>query len=493
MNTSPSQVEKKEKEKKRRAILPLLLLLLFLLMATSCIVGFLLGRTTEPGRFGILIDTIVLSPEGKEPTPSEPPAVRPTAGPAEEPTVRPTAQPTTPPSVPAAGEAGGETAADISLLGTVRYTDGTIFARGSVELRSVPRVTALDGEGRFRFDRVAVGSHTLTVLDWAGKTLASREFRVDRDDIEDAYMEYEEEVCVLHIKLLTVEVDVEVTLDESLEKLDIQLAGDREGGTAPTAPPVTTPTSTPTVTATPSAVPTPSSAPSAAPSGTPAAAPAGVPSMMPSVAPTASPTVTPTARPSEGPSAMPTPTPTSAPSGLPTASPSVPPPPSDHLTPTATPTSRPTPEGSTDVFHGDSGVSWTQQAEIDLFRPLDGSGDRQIAPGSEGYYLFRLENGRKSTVRFTLAIQEGRFHVPLEYRITDGETPSVVYSPWQTASVTEETVSEGLELAGGTDGYYRIQWRWPFLGDDATDTALGRRDDRIYTLRLTIRAEEVEA
>ncbi len=493
MNTSPSQVETSEKEKKRRAVLPLLLLLLFLLMATSCIVGFLLGRTTEPGRFGILIDTIVLAPEDGEPT------TQPTAWSTGEPTAWPSGQPTgEPTAAPSGGEAGDETAAeDISVLGVVRYTDGTLFTQGSVELRSEPRVTVLDENGRFRFDQVSLGSHTLTVLDVAGNVLASRELRLDREDIEDAYIEYEQEVCVLHVKLLTVEVDVELTLDETLKKLDIRLAGGRGDETPSTPPAAATPSPAPTESSTPtaSARPTPSGTPSAAPSGHPTATPSATPSAAPTpTLPTASARPTPSGHPTA--SARPTPsaTPSAAPSGHPTATPSVPPPPSDHLPPTATPTPTPTPtpEGGTDVSHGDSGVSWTQQADIDLFRPLDGSDHRRIAPGSEGYYIFRLQNGRGGRVRFTLAIREGSFHVPLEYRITDGNDPAVVYSPWQTASVTEETVSEGLELDGHQDGCYRIEWRWPFHGDTAADTALGQRDDRIYTVRLTIRAEAVQ-
>ncbi len=46
MNT-PAQ-EKTAAQQKRRVILPLLLL--FLMLATSCIVGFLLGITTDPGQ-----------------------------------------------------------------------------------------------------------------------------------------------------------------------------------------------------------------------------------------------------------------------------------------------------------------------------------------------------------------------------------------------------------------------------------------------------------
>lgn len=127
--------------------------------------------------------------------------------------------------------------------------------------------------------------------------------------------------------------------------------------------------------------------------------------------------------------------------------------------------------------------------EIDLFRPLDGSSERRVAPGSEGYYLFRLKNGRNGRVRFTLAVREESFHAPLEYRLADDRTGAEL-SQWQATSGDTETVSGELELAGGADGYYRIEWRWPFHGDDSVDTALGQLQDRLYILKLTIRAED---
>lgn len=460
MNAAPSSPRETEAKKRSGALLPLFLLLLFLLLASSCIVGFRLGRTTDTERLGALIDTIVLSPD-PSPVPS--------------------------------GQPGPEQRmAPICLLGVVRYTDGTPFTQGVVELRSQPRTAELSETGHFRFDEVEMGDHTLTVLDSSGKALTSRAIRVTRDAEADAYTDYELEVCVLHIRLLTVEVDVELTLEGAPDGgLDVRLAGTTEAPSVPVFQPTTPPAAE---TSRPTSAPTQTPAASG---GTPSAVPSGAPGVTPTAAPSAVPAVTPTAAPSASPTASPDPTPTVPPSAAPTQTP--------RPTPTAspkpsrepddddddTPTPAPVPSGETQVYHGESGVTWSQQAEIDLFRPLDGSADRLIAPGTEGHYLFRLENGRSGKVRFTLAIQEGSFHVPLEYRITDGKRPSVEYSPWKTASVDAETVSDGLELEAGKDGYYRIEWRWPFDGDDTVDTALGVQADRTYTLKLTIRAEDV--
>ena len=58
-NNTPLQ---EEKNKKRSIFLLLLVLLLILALFTSVMVGFLIGRNTDPYR-GQIIDTIVLGPD----------------------------------------------------------------------------------------------------------------------------------------------------------------------------------------------------------------------------------------------------------------------------------------------------------------------------------------------------------------------------------------------------------------------------------------------
>ncbi len=453
MNTVSDPAGREGEKSRRRSLTPLLLLLLFLLLATSCIVGFLLGRTTEPGRFGALIDTIVLSPEQADPTPVPTPAETP--GAAETPAVGSPAAQATP---------AGELSQLICLLGLVRYTDGAPFTQGSVELRSQPRYSSLDEEGRFRFDDVEPGDHQITVLDLAGNPLATRTIRVERDALEQAYMEYEAAVCVMHIRLLTVEVNVELTLDEDPgAPLEVVLVSTREEGgeTQPAGRPSPAPTALPSEEPTPQA--SPDISPAVTPAVSPSAAPTPLPDNTPGVTPTATPAVTPSPTPShsggnDGPAPQPTPAPTPTP-----------------------------PVEEALVYHGNSDVTWTQQARIDLFRTLAG-GQAKIAPGSRGYYLFRLKNGQQEDVAFTLALREGSFHVPLEYRITTDDPIPKALTAWQTASTGAETVSSPVPLKAEGEGFYQIQWRWLPDRNDAVDTALGEQAG-VYILDLTIRVE----
>lgn len=213
---------------------------------------------------------------------------------------------------------------------------------------------------------------------------------------------------------------------------------------------------------------------------------------------TASPGATASPAPSGGvePTQSPPPAPTA---GVePTVSPDPSPAPSVSPTPDTDPTPRPpvrptptpTPTQAVEVYDNETGKTWTQLAGIDLFRPLGSTDDRNlIAPGSKGYYLFRLENGRNGAVRFTLSIREKTFHVPLVYRLVDDMTGEVLLE-WQPAS-PEAVVSLPRELDREEENRCRIEWEWPPDGDDAVDTALGQLADRTYILELTIRAEDV--
>ncbi len=434
MNTAAQA--KTAARQKRRIILPLLLLLLFLMLATSCIVGFLLGRTTDPGRSGALIDTIVLTPADQ-------------------------------PEPPADNTQTGELTERISIVGVVHYTNGTPFSQGSVELHSEPRYARLSETGHFRFDEVEPGEHELSVLDPAGNVLAGRTIRVVRDAASDAYIDYEAMVCVLHIKVVTVEVDVELTLDGD-GGLDVELRGTREADEAAASPGTT-------------------------PAEPPGAKPGEQTTDKPGEQPTEQPTDKPMDKPGDKPDDKPTDKPAPAPDdggaddggggggGSGTDPDPKPPTPPD------------TDPGTVEVSRSDDRASWqtwTQQAEIDLFRPLDGYGERLIAPGSEGYYLFRVKNGRSRAIKFTLGIKEGDFHIPLEYRLATDELTPRGLTDWQTAALDSETVSSAVQLAASGERRYRIEWRWPFDGNDVVDTALGSRDGRIYTLHLNIRVED---
>jgi hypothetical protein len=111
----------------------------------------------------------------------------------------------------------------VTIKGWVRYTNGTPFAHGLVELRSEPRVTYTDSEGYFTFENVEEGEHVINVLGSQGQVLASAQVRITRNmDIEKSIlMRLEDGTYVLEVA-----VDVKV--------LEIFLEIEQDGSGEPT-------------------------------------------------------------------------------------------------------------------------------------------------------------------------------------------------------------------------------------------------------------------
>lgn len=111
----------------------------------------------------------------------------------------------------------------VTIKGWVRYTNGTPFAHGLVELRSEPRVTYTDSEGYFTFENVEEGQHVINVLGSQGQVLASAQVRITRNmDIEKSVLiRLEDGTYVLEVA-----VDVKV--------LEIFLEIEQDGSGEPT-------------------------------------------------------------------------------------------------------------------------------------------------------------------------------------------------------------------------------------------------------------------
>jgi hypothetical protein len=111
----------------------------------------------------------------------------------------------------------------VTIKGWVRYTNGTPFAHGLVELRSEPRTTYTDADGFFTFENVEDGEHVINVLGKGEKILASAQVRITRNmDIEKSIlMRLEDGTYVLEVA-----VDVKV--------LEIFLEIEQDGSGEPT-------------------------------------------------------------------------------------------------------------------------------------------------------------------------------------------------------------------------------------------------------------------
>jgi hypothetical protein len=161
----------KEKNKKRHVIWLLSVLLLIMAMFSLVMAGFLIGRNTD-SYHGQMIDTILLGPDPTR---------------------------------------------ELHISGQVLYTDKTPYANGQVELRSNPRITVTDGQGRFFYESAQPGAHTLSVLDQYGNAIAKCEFTISRS-LADRPVKIE--------KLGDVKYAVELSVDVRFIELAVELNDD---------------------------------------------------------------------------------------------------------------------------------------------------------------------------------------------------------------------------------------------------------------------------
>ena len=137
---------------------------------------------------------------------------------------------------------------------------------------------------------------------------------------------------------------------------------------------------------------------------------------------------------------------------------------------------------------------WTQNCTIDLFSNRTGGEQSKIAPGSSGYYLFRLHNTRRTPLNVTVTMSEGDgLHLPLSFTLTPLNNAG---NKQTKRSVSGTMQRNGTDLRLNTEIYaesselYRLDWIWPPEGNDREDTRIGSGTEHTYILNMKIHAEE---
>ncbi|MBC8570586.1 hypothetical protein [Zongyangia hominis] len=484
---------REEKRKKKRVVVLLLLLALF----SSVIVGFLIGRNTDPYR-GQIIDTIVIGPDHNR---------------------------------------------ALHVAGQVLYTDGTPYADKRVELRSEPRITTTDGRGRFFYESTEPGPHTLSVLDDNGKALAKCEFTIFRNSDgqpiniqKQADGKYAVELSVNvrfvelaveldaggeALKLLpekTVALEDDGTLTAGEKKMNVE-----DGAVALPSGTVVLPDKTVVVLGSlilPDNTVTPipndgytggngekvkADATVTLPDGT-VIAPGEVKKPDGSTVNPEEPYQIPTdkkpenadsSRPSE-PSSKPSDT-----SRTPSSKPTNPSEPGSSsggdipvITPPASSTSTSSPSEPEDP--GTLGVEgenkggwmlWESQSDIDLFYNRVGGPADKIQPGSAGFYRFRLKNTRSKELQITITLSEDRLHIPLKLTLTPLDAHGNKTAGRVTGSIVNGTLVLEGSIGAKTETTYQLDWEWPLTGNDKADTAAGLTGGD-YIVSLQILAQE---
>lgn len=133
-------------------------------------------------------------------------------------------------------------------------------------------------------------------------------------------------------------------------------------------------------------------------------------------------------------------------------------------------------------------TSWDQYRTLDLFyNPTTGQNEK-IAPGSQGYYLFQLENDRQEKLIITLTFtkEADSPYLPLVFTLQPyqktGDSVSGTLTQDQPLTLKSEIEADSTLI-------YRLDWQWPLdSGMDEADTQAGKQGGT-YKLNLTLHLE----
>lgn len=136
-------------------------------------------------------------------------------------------------------------------------------------------------------------------------------------------------------------------------------------------------------------------------------------------------------------------------------------------------------------------MEWTQDRTIDLFYNRTSGARDKIAPGSSGYYLFRLENNRRSNLRIQVNLTESSVHLPLSFTLTPLDAKgNKLTGKAVSGSLNGSAITLSAAIAAGDAVTYRLDWVWPPEGNNKKDTIAGSGRNLTYTLAMKIHAEE---
>ena len=134
---------------------------------------------------------------------------------------------------------------------------------------------------------------------------------------------------------------------------------------------------------------------------------------------------------------------------------------------------------------------WSQGSDLDLFRNRTPGKSDKIAPGSSGYYLFQLKNSRRSNLRIQLELSEKDVHLPLTFTVTPLDNNGrKIEEKAVSGTLGGKSITLNTAIAAQSTATYRLEWSWPFSGNDSKDTVAGSGPIRVYTLYMNIHAEE---
>lgn len=418
-----------------------IILLLILVAFSFSIIGFLIGRTGNYEHYtGQIIDTITIG--SGQSTKATPPKV-----------------------------------IKIKIYGRVLYSDGSPYSYGKVELRSTPRYTETDADGRFEFADVEPGKHIISIFK-GGAIVASADITIKREVLitSNQVVKIKDNTFYILAPLDLFEIDLLFNVDTVAQFDNVeQLDGTPIPGLSPRV--------------------------NLEIVMDPKPLPPSIPIKPPVLPPTTPPEKI------DGNGDLPDEEGDIVPPSIPTKPPILPP-----TTPGGgtgggtggTPGGGgfiPAPERAPNIVAGDNlnpTQAWATLSTIDLFAERSGnygvqtiSGKNVIAPGSHGSYVFRIKNPETKLLAYSISLSEtdeNNPRLPMMYRLKRGTsgTDYIGGNGWKSA----DNLSLGLTpIPAGAVSYYTLEWKWD-SSNDSLDTSIGKQSGTpVYILNIIVTAQ----
>ena len=132
-----------------------------------------------------------------------------------------------------------------------------------------------------------------------------------------------------------------------------------------------------------------------------------------------------------------------------------------------------------------TGDNWTGDGTLIVF-------DNKIQPGSNGEFKFKINNPTENPLNYSFTIyqyykDEPIKAFPMQYSLILSGTRVNQTNPLKE---NEALVIKNLNIESESKQSFKVEWTWPFEGDDSMDTFFGD-DFGFYSLRIHIEAMSI--
>lgn len=134
-----------------------------------------------------------------------------------------------------------------------------------------------------------------------------------------------------------------------------------------------------------------------------------------------------------------------------------------------------------------SKFNWESNQKINIFANPLYDMNSIIAPGSSNIYKFKVKNSTDYDLKYYINFSENNEHnINMKYRLKKGDYYLMGdENNWVEAN---ELYIANIYLSKKNSDTYYLEWKW-FESDN--DTAIGKKDDVKYNLKINVKAEEV--